>query len=119
MISVLDRVRLEKIKSAISEIPFVSKINRIEQGEFFISGNIEIAFEELENPLLFDFLITQEYPLKTYSSESITFFNSDLIQYNHVMANGNICIHTAHSEDLENKIWIDFNALKVYVFKLT
>jgi hypothetical protein len=117
MISVLDKLRLEKIKSTISEIPFVSKINRIEQGELFVSGNIEIAFEELENPLFFDFLITQEYPLKTYSSESITFFNADLIQYNHVMANGNICIHTAHSEDLENKIWIDFNALKAWIIK--
>lgn len=117
MINVLDRVRLEKIKSTISKIPFVSKINRIEQGEFFVSGNIEIAFEELENPLLFDFLIGKEYPLKTHSSESITFLNSDLLQYNHVMENGNICIHTSHSENLENKIWIDFTALKAWIIK--
>lgn len=117
MTSVLDRVKFDKIKSTISTIPFVSIVNRIEQGKLFVSGNIEIYFEELENPLPFDFLITQEYPLKTYSTESITFFNSDLIQYNHVMQNGNICIHTAHSEDLENKIWIDFNALKAWIVK--
>lgn len=117
MINVLDKTRFEKIRSTILEIPFVSKINNIELGEFLIMGNIEISFLELEAPLLFDFVITPEYPLKTHDSESITFFNPELIQYSHVMQNGNICIHTAHSENVEEKIWIDFHSLKDWIQK--
>lgn len=117
MINVLDNTRFEKIRSTILEIPFVSKINNIELGEFLITGNIEISFPELEAPLLFDFVITPEYPLKTHDSESITFFNPELIQYSHVMQNGNICIHTAHSENVEEKIWIDFHSLKDWIQK--
>ncbi|UFH31626.1 DUF4238 domain-containing protein [Chryseobacterium sp. C-71] len=117
MTNVLDRARFEKIRSTILEIPFVSNINNIELGDFLITGNIKIAFPELEAPLLFDFVITPEYPLKTHDSESITFFNLELIQYSHVMQNGNICIHTAHSENVEEKIWIDFHSLKDWIQK--
>lgn len=110
-------MRLEIIKSTIQEIPFVSKINKIEQWEFSIIGNIEVSFKELCEPLNFDFKIEKEYPLKSYGSESITFSNIELLPYNHVMQNGNICIHTSHSTKIEEKIKIDFSSLKDWILK--
>lgn len=110
-------MRFEKIKSTILQVPFVEKINKIEQKELAIIGNVSIYFSELEIPLSFDFTITAEYPLKSYGSESITFFNSELMEFSHVMQNGNICIHTSHNENLENKIHLDFNALKEWIVR--
>ena len=110
-------MKLEIIKSIILEIPFVKQLNKIEQREFSIVGNVEISFEELENSLTFDFKIDQEYPLKSYESESIKFWNEELVAYNHVMQSGNICIHTSHSTNIKEKLRIDFNALKEWVIK--
>lgn len=110
-------MRFETIKSTIQEIPFVNKINKIEQKEFSIIGNVEILFEELSEPLSFDFNIEKEYPLKSYNIESIKFSNIELLPYSHVMQNGNICIHTSHSTRIEEKIRIDFNSLKDWIIK--
>lgn len=110
-------MRFEIIKSTIQKIPFVNKINKIEQREFSIIGNVEIFFEDLSEPIDFDFKIENEYPLKSYNSESITFSNIDLLPYSHVMQSGNICIHTSHSTSIEEKLKIDFNALKAWILK--
>lgn len=110
-------MNFDLINSTISEIPFVKKINRMEQREFSIVGNVEISFEELDAPLTFDFQINLEYPLKSYDSESINFSNKDLVSYNHVMQNGNICIHTSHSTSITEKLKIDFNALRDWIIK--
>lgn len=110
-------MRFEIIKSTIQKIPFVNKINKIEQREFSIIGNVEIFFEDLSEPIDFDFKIEKEYPLKSYNSESITFSNIDLLPYSHVMQSGNICIHTSHSTSIEEKLKIDFNSLKDWIVK--
>lgn len=110
-------MRFEIIKSTIQKIPFVNKINKIEQREFSIIGNVEILFEDLSEPIDFDFKIEKEYPLKSYNSESITFSNIDLLPYSHVMQSGNICIHTSHSTSIEEKLKIDFNSLKDWIVK--
>lgn len=110
-------MRFEIIKSTIQKIPLVNKINKIEQREFSIIGNVEILFEDLSEPIDFDFKIEKEYPLKSYNSESITFSNIDLLPYSHVMQSGNICIHTSHSTSIEEKLKIDFNSLKDWIVK--
>ncbi len=110
-------MNFDLINSTISKIPFVKKINNIEQREFSIVGNVEILLEELQDSLSFDFQINLEYPLKSYDSESINFSNKDLVSYNHVMQNGNICIHTSHSISITEKLKIDFNALKDWIIK--
>lgn len=110
-------MKFDIIKSTIQKIPFVNKINQIEQREFSIIGNIEIYFEELSEPINFDFKIENEYPLKSYNSESITFSNIALLDYSHVMQSGNICIHTSHSTRIEEKIRIDFESLKDWILK--
>lgn len=110
-------MRIDIIKSAIQEIPFVQKLINIEQREFSIIGNVEINFKGLDQPLIFDFNIEKEYPLKSYNTESITFYNKKLLPYSHIMEKGNICIHTSHSTDLREKIHIDFNSLKDWITK--
>lgn len=110
-------MRFEIIKSTIQKIPFVNKLNKIEQREFSIIGNVEILFKDLSEPIEFDFKIEKEYPLKSYNSESITFSNINLLPYSHVMQSGNICIHTSHSTSIEEKIKIDFNSLKAWIIK--
>lgn len=108
---------LDLIRFTINDIPFVKTLNSIEQKEYSIVGNIEVSFEELNGTLNFDFQIHAEYPLKSYDSESINFCNKELIAFNHVMQNGNICIHTSHSTNITEKLKIDFDALKNWIIK--
>lgn len=111
------KFEIESIRRIVTKIPYVKQIYKIEQGEFYVNGKVEIAFEELDGSLDFDFEIAPQYPFKTYDSESITFRNKNLIPFSHVMATGNICIHTLHSTDLEQKLFIDFNSLKEWILK--
>jgi hypothetical protein len=111
------KLNIEDLRNYINEIPFVKEIHFLEQREFYINGKIEIDFEELENSLNFDVEILPQYPLKTYDSESITFKNESLIEYNHVMGNGSICIHTLHNINLKQKLINDFNSLKNWIIK--
>jgi hypothetical protein len=115
----LEKNRLQIIESTIKKIPCIENLNNIIEDEvkFNIKGNVSINFEELDTPLTFDFRIGQEYPLKSYGSESITFLNKSLIPYSHVMEAGNICIHTSHSADIQEKLKIDFDSLKKWIIK--
>lgn len=110
-------LNLEEIKGYISQIPFVNNIYYLEQRDFLICGKVEIAFEELEKSLDFEVEIYPQYPLKSYDSESIKFINKNLIEYNHVMGNGSICIHTLHSVNLKDKLLIDFTSLRNWIVK--
>lgn len=105
-----------KIQSYISNIPFVNRIYYLEQESHFIKGKIEISFDSLKS-LDFEVLIMPQYPLKDHDSESIKFINKELIEYNHVMSDGVICIHTSHCTSLEKKLLIDFNSLKNWIVK--
>lgn len=108
---------IDIIRNVIEKLPFIKQVYFVRQSEVYIVGKIEIEFEGLENSLDFDFKIAPQYPLKTYESESITFINNKLIAFSHVMSEGNICIHTSHSINLEEKLIIDFNSLKNWITK--
>lgn len=108
---------IDEIKEYISQISFVKSIYFLEQRDLFVYGKVEIAFEELDGSLDFEIQISPVYPLKNYDSESIKFLNKNLIAYDHVMSDGSICIHTAHSVNLKDKIAIDFNSLKNWIVK--
>ncbi|KAA6330612.1 hypothetical protein EZS27_020695 [termite gut metagenome] len=108
---------VDKLKKHIAEIPFVSKINFLEQRDFFIIGNVEIGFDELREPLSFDVQIAPSYPFKSQGSETIRFLNNELLMYNHVMEDGSICIHTLHNTDIKEKLKIDFLSLKNWIIK--
>lgn len=109
-------LEIGKIESCISNIPFVNRIYNLEQESYFIKGKVEISFDGLKS-LDIELLIKPQYPLKDHDSESIKFINKQLIEYNHVMSDGAICIHTSHCTNLEQKLLIDFNSLKNWIVK--
>lgn len=105
------------VKGVISKIPYIKKFISFEEHNLFLYGKIEILFEGLEKPLDFEFQISPQYPLKSYDSESIKFINKNLLEYNHVMADGSICIHTSYNTNISQKLLIDFNSLKSWIKK--
>jgi len=110
--------RLNTIQQFFSELngisietPFSSDL------EFNIVGKIKVPVESTDDCLFFDVKIYPEYPLKRMDTESITFSNSDYLEYGHVMGDGSICRHTSHQTDLKKKIEIDINSLKRWIWK--
>jgi len=108
---------VEEIKNFISETPFVNSVIGLEWRDYLICGKIEIAFDELEAPLEFEIEIHPQYPFQSYNSETIKFINKNLLEYNHVMENGSICIHTSHDVNLKGKLTKDLNSLKTWIVK--
>lgn len=110
------KYNIASVITLITKIPFVSKVYEVKSGNFSIEGNVDINFERLgEEVLSFKFEIYQSYPLKAYDTESIRFINENLIKFNHVMKNGEICIHTSHNTKFEDKILIDFESLREWI----
>lgn len=110
----LDAKKIEKI---IRSIAFVQDLVITEYQDSVIGGSVKINFDGLDSALEFQFMILPPYPLKCFNSESIKFINTDLIEFNHVMEDGSICIHTATSKKIEEKLAIDFNSLKNWIEK--
>ena len=110
--------RLNKIQQIISELNGISIETPFSlDSDSTIVGKIKVSIDECDETLIFDFKIYPEYPFKRLDTESITFFNTDLLEYGHVMGNGSICIHTSHNIDLKKKIEIDINSLKRWIVK--
>lgn len=110
--------RINKIQQIISELNGISIETPFSLDfDFNIVGKIKVSIDESDEALIFDIRIYPEYPLKRLDTESITFFNTDLLEYGHVMGNGSICIHTSHNIDLKKKIEIDINSLKRWIVK--
>lgn len=110
--------RLNKIQQIISKLNGISIETPFSlDSDFNIVGKIKVSIDECDETLIFDFKIYPEYPFKRLDTESITFFNTDLLEYGHVMGNGSICIHTSHNIDLKKKIEIDINSLKRWIVK--
>ncbi|WP_111308029.1 ThiF family adenylyltransferase [Confluentibacter sediminis] len=110
--------RLSQIQHLISELKGVSIEVPFSLDEHMnISGKVSVKIEELPDALEFDITILPEYPLKRFTTEAISFSNVDFLEYGHVMGNGNICIHTSHHPVLKNKIKIDFDSLKRWIWK--
>lgn len=110
--------RLNKIQQIISELNGISiETPFSSDSDCNIVGKIKVSIDESDETLIFDFKIYPEYPFKRLDTESIIFFNTDLLEYGHVMGNGSICIHTSHNIDLKKKIEIDINSLKRWIVK--
>ncbi len=107
----MDRLRrISEIVSTLSAIEITSPF--VQEGEV-IQGTIRASVNEVTLP--FDVVIYAPYPLQFHGSETISFFNKDLIEFDHVMRNGYICIHTSHSPGLEEKLKLDFESLKEWI----
>lgn len=108
---------IKRIQEVIDTIPFVVNLINIHQNDVTIDGSFEVYFEGLDENLLFRFEISPQYPLKHQDSESIKFYTEKLIELNHVMENGSICIHNNHCTNLEQKLLYDFTSLQQWILK--
>lgn len=109
--------RVSEINSAIESVPDVKLIKPFEQGKFDIEGCISVFVEGMEQPLNFDVSISPQYPFKSHDTETIKFTNGNLLEYKHIMGNGSICIHTAHSPVLSEKLGYDIASVKAWIKK--
>lgn len=110
--------RLNEIIDFISKIENVKILNPFYQNEEgYIQGAIRIRVENNAEELEFEVMISPLYPFQFHGTETIKFINKDLINYNHIMGDGAICIHTSHSPNLKKKLEYDFNSLKSWIYK--
>lgn len=109
--------RANEINTTIEKISNVKIIKSFEQGKVYIEGAISVFVEGLEQAVDFDVKISPQYPFKSHDTETINFINTDLLDYKHIMQNGSICIHSAHSPILCEKLMYDIEAVKVWIKK--
>jgi len=73
--------RVTKINTLIESIPDVKLLKPFVQGKFDIEGCISVFVEGLEEGLNFDVSIDPQYPFKSHDTETIKFYNEDLLAY--------------------------------------
>lgn len=105
--------KTELINQFLGNVPGVKITTVFTVGELDIAGSITIDFDGGELP--FDIKINFQYPFRCRETETIRFFNKNLIEYDHVMKDGHVCIHTLHSPDLKTKLSYDINSLKEWI----
>jgi molybdopterin/thiamine biosynthesis adenylyltransferase len=108
----------ERLKHIVDCVTAITDLEII--SPFQIVGDVikgAIAVTEENQKLFFGVEISSQYPFQSHETETIRFINSDLLKYNHVNADGSICIHTHHSTELAQKIILDFSALKQWIVK--
>lgn len=108
---------IEILKEVLTNLSFVKTINEIKYEDSIIKGSIDVLFDGLASSLRFYFDIFPPYPFKHHGSETIKFYNKDLVGINHVMQDGSICIHNSHNTNLKQKILMDFDSLKQWIQK--
>ncbi len=109
--------RVNEIKTILEKIPNIEIIKPFEQDELMIVGEISAFVEGLEHSLNFKVSIDPQYPFKSHGSETIKFLNEELLEYKHIMTDGSICIHTAHSPILSKKLNYDIESVKEWIIK--
>jgi molybdopterin/thiamine biosynthesis adenylyltransferase len=108
----------ERLKHIVDYVTAITDLEII--SPFQIVGDMikgSIAITEVNQKIFFGVEISPQYPFQSHEAETIRFINSDLLKYNHVNADGSICIHTHHSTELAQKIILDFSALKQWIVK--
>lgn len=109
--------RIIEVEETIRKITGVQITKSFEKNDAVIKGTIAVLVVGLSKELEFDVLIYPQYPFKSHEAETIKFFNEELLEYNHVMGDGSICIHTAHSPVLSQKLEYDIESLKAWIKK--
>lgn len=109
--------RVSEINGILKDIPDVIIIEPFEVFDGIAKGCISIFTEGLTEFIQFSVKIYPQYPFKWHDVETIKFFNGDLLEYKHVMEDGSICIHTAHSPILSQKLNYDIQSVKSWIKK--
>lgn len=110
---------LREIESfVLDRLTFVKEIKLFKnEKDLLVNGTCKLKLENQEKTLEFEVQIYPHYPLSSYNSEAIRFFNKELLHLSHVMNEGYICIHTTHNPDIRKKLIIDFHSLKNWIEK--
>lgn len=109
--------RVNEINKTIENIPNVKLVKPFVQKGLIVEGCISIFVEGLKHPMEFNTAILSQYPFKSHDSETIKFSNSSLLEHKHIMRDGSICIHTAHSHLLSQKLFYDLESVKAWIKK--
>ncbi|MBK0383969.1 ThiF family adenylyltransferase [Pedobacter sp. SD-b] len=109
--------RVNEINTVIKGIPDVKIVKPFEQSKIDIEGCITVFVGGLMQPLEFNVTIHPQYPFKSHETETIKFSNDNLIEHKHIMQNGAICIHTAHTPVLSQKLIYDIESVKAWIKK--
>lgn len=104
------------IHNVLSSIPYIRVLD-IKVSNDKVIVDIEIATEENAPWLRWKMVIDPLYPIKVAGAESIHFINKDLLPYPHIMEGGNLCLHTRHAYNVEDKLRLDIAQLKEWVDK--
>lgn len=107
--------RLETVTECVGSIDGVTITSAFVENGGVIVGSVNISFHG--SALDFEVRILPAYPLQFHDSESIKFVGKELQEYNHVNADGSICVHTHHSTNLKEKLSFDFASLKEWIKK--
>jgi hypothetical protein len=107
--------RLGFIVSCLESLENIQITEPLREIQDSISGKIAINESGIE--LEFETVILPQYPMQSHEIETIRFINRSLISYNHVNADGSICIHTLHNPDLKSKLFYDIEGLRLWIRK--
>lgn len=109
----------EKLNSIINIFQQFDDLKIIKNFEIIdscIVGKIQVSCL-LKPNIIFEVKISNNYPLKEGSTESIRFVNEDLKKYSHINFDGSVCFHNPTHPDLEYKLEFDIKALLEWVDK--
>lgn len=82
-----------------------------------LSGRIVVDTGKEGGELIWNVEISPNYPFKAMGVEPIQFLNKNLLDYPHIMENGNLCMHPAEYEDEDSQFVNDLEQLKEWVEK--
>ncbi|WMN11028.1 ThiF family adenylyltransferase [Marivirga salinae] len=107
--------RIEVISEVIESIDSVYLKNELKETKAkSIVGEIDIEIND--EKYSFEMEIQKPYPFQFHNQETIQFVNKQFLKYNHVNADGSICLHTnSHPGNFREKLILDLNGLKSWV----
>ena len=108
----------DKIKELVEGINDISLIDDFAINETgSLKGRIAVATSQNNADLEWDVHISPTYPFKAMGREPIHFQNKSLLEYPHIMQDGNLCMHPAEYENAESQFENDLKQLKEWVEK--
>lgn len=111
-------ITADKIKELIGALHGVSLVDDFIIDEAgLLKGRIAVVTSQDNSDLEWDVEISPTYPFKAMGREPIHFQNKNLLDYPHIMQDGNLCMHPAEYENVESQFVNNLKQLKEWVEK--
>lgn len=104
---------IKKLIGAVEGVGLVDELYIDKAGS--LKGRIIVSTGQNGAGLEWNVEISPVYPFKAMGREPIQFINKSLLDYPHIMQGGNLCMHPAEYEDVENQFVNDLEQLKEWV----